>query len=202
MTQANNSNSRLKIYMDLYACVKAGQKVDANKELADADYEKSGKFCEKVIEEIAAKCGLSYKTGWKVQRQGKLTKTGRAKEYRPDGYLPELNLYIESKNFAFGSDGTADEKLFYAIAKAERADKKVVIVFGGRHDLLDTGVDKEIWDAWHHAAGSGNAIVDGMMKSDAVRNVIEDIVKLSELEAWLLKKKKATTQEPRMSFPA
>ena len=202
MTQANNSSSHLKTYMDLHARAKAGQEVDANKELADSGYEKSGKFCEKVIEEIAAKCGLVYKTDCEVPRQGLLTKKGRTKQYRPDGYLEELGLYIESKNFAFGSSGTASEKLLYAISKAARSDKKVVIVFGGRHDLLDTEVDEEIWNAWHHAAGSGNAIVDGMMKSVDVRNVIEDIVKLSELEDWLLKKKKATTQEPQVSFPA
>lgn len=201
MTQANNSNSHLRTYMDLYARAKAGQKVDANKELTGAGYEKSGKFCEKVIEEIAAKCRMVYKTDCKVERQGKLTKTGRTKRYCPDGHLPELDLYVESKNFAFGSIGTASEKLLYAISKAARSDKKVVIVFGGRHDLLDTEVDEEIWNAWHHAAGSGNAIVDGMMKSVDVRNVIEDIVKLSELEDWLLKKK-ATMQEPQASFPA
>lgn len=196
----NTSSSSLKTYMGLHARAKAGQKVDANKELADAGCEKSGKFCENVIKEIAeTQCGLKYVTGHKVERQGKLTKTGRTACYCPDGYLPELDLYIESKNFAFGSGGTASEKLLYAIAKAARSDKKVVFVFGGQHDLLSTEVDKEIWDAWHGATSSGNAIVDGMMKSDDVRNVIEDIVRLSELEAWLLKKK-ATMQEPLVSF--
>lgn len=190
MTQSNNSNSHLKTYMDQHTRAAKGQTVDANKELASAGYEKSGPFCEKVIKEIAeTQCGLKYVTGHRVERQGELTKTGRTRRYCPDGYLPELDLYVESKNFAFGSDGTASEKLLYAIAKCHRSDKKVVIVFGGRHDLLDKEVDKEIWDAWNLAGGSGNDIVDVMMKSRAVRNVIEDIVRLSELEAWLLKKK-------------
>ena len=200
MNQAKNLQSRFELYMDQLARVGQGEEVKANEEYASLlNKEKSGKFCEKVIEEIIVKCGLEYVTGHNVEQQGKLTKTGRTKRYCPDGYLPKLDLYIESKNFAFGSDGTASEKLLYAIAKAARSDKKVVFVFGGRHDLLDTEVDKEIWDAWRGATSSGNAIVDDMMKSAAVRNAIEDIVKLSKLEDWLLKKK-ATMQEPQTSF--
>lgn len=136
---------------------------------------KSGKFCEDTISEVA---GPTYITKGEEVRISR--KCG--KKYLADGWFQDLGCYVESKNFSFYSSGTASEKLPNFLIKLEEYDKPALIIFGGEHELLNTGPDQLIWDAFHKGASSSramNALVN------VVRHNIRDIIGLSSLPQWL-----------------
>ena len=67
----------------------------------------------------------------------------------PDGYIKELDVYLESKNFQFFSTGTANEKLYGFLAKVPHYDKPVILVFSGEHEKRLHDECRSIWEIYH-----------------------------------------------------
>ena len=161
---------------------------------------KPGKFGENVLHQMVANAGFTIETKQthtKIMLDS-LRKRFLAKNYfDADGYIPELDVYLESKMYAFNSAGTANEKLAGFLDKVLHYDKKCVLVLGGEFEL-DTKLES---NALLAAAGllgpellalSQSVQSNGKKMSFNARNAKEliddghlEIVRLSEFPQWL-----------------
>ena len=116
---------------------------------------KSGKFAELLIREVATSTGFEVTDGPKIKAKSKMTK----KDYfKPDGYIEELDIYLESKNYQFFSTGTANEKLYGFLAKASLYNKPVALVFVGQHEKRMHDECKSIWEIYHNNSEFDNHV--------------------------------------------
>ena len=109
---------------------------------------KSGAFGESLLREVVKKAGFIFEKGehLNIKSNSKLTK----KQYfKPDGYVKELDVYLESKNYQFFSNGTANEKLYGFLAKVPHYDKPVILVFVGEHEKRMHDECNLIWEIYH-----------------------------------------------------
>jgi len=113
------------------------EKVEKNSENAKLIEEqlgiKSGKFGENLCKETIKSVFPKYSKGNKIKN---LPATVIKQYYSTDGYIPELDMYIESKNYMFYSSGTANEKLWGWFPKLQNYDKPCILIFSGEHELL------------------------------------------------------------------
>lgn len=172
------------LYVDQLRRRQSGIKFDTHSEYLNLGL-KSGKFCENAIAEVVGHSFFSRGPQVRIQK-----KTGSY--YTADGFIQDLGCYVESKNFSFYSSGTASEKLVHFLIKLEDYDKPTLLIFGGEHELLNTGPDKLIWDAFHSGSSNSSFVNAGM---SIIRHKIRDIIGLSELDSWVARAR----QESRLS---
>ncbi len=159
---------------------------------------KSGKFCENVISEIFKKVGLAYNAHGKSTHV-KLTPDQQAvymkKTYRGDGYIPGLNMYLESKCHAFGTSGTCNEKLAGFLDKAFIYDKPTLLILGGEFELKKHAESNIIMAVANqlNLTPEQKSIADNSLIGISTKYLIENkglkVCKLSELKDFLLKNK-------------
>jgi DNA adenine methylase Dam len=94
---------------------------------------KSGKFAESLCRETIKTIFPKYTKGKRIEN---LPPTVVKQYFDADGYIPELDMYIECKNYQFYSSGTANEKLWGWFPKLQHYDKPCILVFSGEHELL------------------------------------------------------------------
>jgi len=94
---------------------------------------KSGKFAEVLCKETISSIFPKYTKGKRIKN---LPSSVIKQYFDTDGYIPELDLYIECKNYMFYSSGTANEKLWGWFPKLQHYDKPCILVFSGEHELL------------------------------------------------------------------
>ncbi len=124
---------------------------------------KSGAFAESLIEEIVSGAGFEFDSGdhLRISPNSKLTK----KQYfSPDGYIKELDVYLESKNYQFFSNGTANEKLYGFLAKVPHYDKPVILVFAGEHENRMHDECNSIWEIYNDNPDFDDHIFAGPIK--------------------------------------
>lgn len=169
------------LYMNMYERAKKGERFDSENEInKNFPGLKSGKFAEKCVSEVLEDHKIKTKGKDRIiERKSSSRKTST---YQADGFIPSLDIYVEVKNYLFGSSGTAGEKLPNFLLKAEEYDKKVLIVFCGEHDLLKDDPSSKIWTAFHTPESCTSPGTLALV--NAVREKIFDIVKLSELQDW------------------
>ena len=161
---------------------------------------KSGKFGEYVLHQMVAATGFTIKS---KQIHTKITLDALQKRclgknyFDADGYIPELDVYLESKMYAFNSGGTANEKLAGFLDKVLHYDKKCVLVLGGEFELDKYGESNSLLAAaglsddettqWFFGTQD-----DGAPNNFNARNakfLIDagklEIVRLSEFTQWL-----------------
>jgi hypothetical protein len=109
---------------------------------------KSGPFAESLLEEVVRQAGFKFDSGshLNIYPNSKLTK----KEFfSPDGYIEEIDMFLESKNYQFFSSGTANEKLYGFLAKVPHYTKPVILVFCGEHEKRLHDECNSIWEIYH-----------------------------------------------------
>ncbi len=95
--------------------------------------EKSGVFAENLCREEIESGGFNVTSkGIKIES---LPKFLRKQEYKPDGLIEQLDMYIECKNYMFYSSGTANEKLPGFLIKLQHYDKPCLLILCGQHEL-------------------------------------------------------------------
>ena len=94
---------------------------------------KSGKFAESLCRETIEAIFPKYTKGKRIDN---LPPTVIKQYFDADGYIPELDMYIECKNYQFYSSGTANEKLWGWFPKLQHYDKSCILVLSGEHELL------------------------------------------------------------------
>jgi hypothetical protein len=109
---------------------------------------KPGGFAEACLREAVELSGLTFRDPGTILKN-KLPETTKKRYLLPDGYIPELDCYLESKNYSFGSQGTANEKLFGFLFKLSMYDKPCILVFAGEHELKLHDECKLIWSVFH-----------------------------------------------------
>lgn len=124
---------------------------------------KSGPFGESLLREIVEGAGLTFDEGdhLSIKPNSKLTKK---KCFKPDGYVEELDVYLESKNYQFFSTGTANEKLYGFLAKVPHYDKPVILVFAGEHEKRMHDECNSIWEIYHNNPDFDQHIFAGPIK--------------------------------------
>ena len=165
-----------KLYKEQLNRFKNGDHFDAHEEYITTYGVKAGRFGEELIQEIL---GENFATGVTNRRIPR--KNGR--HYSADGYIPSLDIYLESKFLTFCSAGTAPEKLPYFLFKAEEYDKPVVLILGGEHELLKDEPSYYLWTAYNQPENCTSKAALALV--NAVRHKIAGIVKLSELRDWV-----------------
>jgi hypothetical protein len=108
---------------------------------------KPGMFAEVCMKEAVELSGLTFSESGPVRVD--FYETTQKQRFQPDGYIPELGCYLESKNYSFGSSGTANEKLFGFLFKLSMYDKPCILVFAGEHELKMHDECKLIWSVFH-----------------------------------------------------
>jgi hypothetical protein len=107
---------------------------------------KSGPFAEKLMEEVITSSGFSFKKSESIAPNSILTSKN---SFKPDGYIEEFDVYLESKNYWFHSSGTANEKLYGFLAKVPHYDKPVILVLQGEHEKRLHDECRSIWEIYH-----------------------------------------------------
>ena len=166
---------------------------------------KSGKFGENVVHQMVAEAGFTIKpkqTHTKITLSPLLQRCLGKKHFLADGYIPELDVYLESKMYAFNSGGTANEKLSGFLDKVLHYRKKCVLVLGGEFELDKLGestallaaaglldddeITKKLFD--YQDNGLENSFTVNNAKKLIDAGVLE-IVRLSEFPMWLASQK-------------
>ena len=109
---------------------------------------KPGTFAEACMKEAVELSGLTFSNSGPVRVD--FHETTQKQRFHPDGYIPELGCYLESKNYSFGTSGTANEKLFGFLFKLSMYDKPCILVFAGEHELKIHDECKLIWSVFHN----------------------------------------------------
>lgn len=129
--------SQMKEYRLSNPSISTKEKEKKNKENAKLIMEKfgikSGKFAEALCKEVIKTIFPKYTKGKRIKN---LPSTVIKQYFDADGYIPELDMYIECKNYQFYSSGTANEKLWGWFAKLQYYDKPCILVLSGEHELL------------------------------------------------------------------
>jgi hypothetical protein len=108
-----------------------------------------GPFAESCIVDVCHSKGLTYHVS--VNKKIKASANikipvpnfpnlyGNQKSFRADGFIENHpiygDLYVESKMYAFNSEGTANEKIAGFLDKAKHYPKPVLLVLGGEFEL-------------------------------------------------------------------
>lgn len=160
--------------------------------------QKSGKFCENVISEIFKEVGLTYFSHGK-HTHVKLTDDERAvymkKKYQGDGYIPELDMFLESKCHAFGTSGTCNEKLAGFLDKAFVYNKPTLLILGGEFELYKHAESNIIMSVSNQLILTSNqqAIAERSLIGQSTKYLIENrglkVCKLSNLKEFLINQK-------------
>lgn len=164
------------LYVEQLTRFKRGEVFDAHNEYISQYGIKSGRFGEQLIQEIL---GDNFATGVSNRK----IKRANGRYYSADGYIPSLDIYLESKFLTFCTAGTAPEKLPYFLFKAEEYDKPVVLILGGEHELLKDEPSYYLWTAYNEPERCSSKAALTLV--NAVRHKIAGIVKLSELRDWV-----------------
>ena len=140
---------------------------------------KSGPFAETLIKEVVESSGFSFKKANGIVPKSKLT--GKTK-FKPDGFIEELDVYLESKNYWFHSTGTANEKLYGLLAKIPHYDKPVILVFAGEHEKRMHDECNSIWEIYHNNPDFDQHIFAGPIKQlrDKGKLLLTDILSLEK----------------------
>jgi hypothetical protein len=166
----------------------SGERFDSASDVIKAWGVKPGKFAEDTIVEIL---GISIERASEFCRIDQ----GSGRFYLSDGFIPSLDVHLESKFQAFCSTGTASEKLPMFLIKAAGYDKKVLLVLGGdlevpNRDKTASMMRKAYLNPSSCQTGSELAMLSLV---EMVRPKIAGIVGLSELLDWF----RAALQVPR-----
>lgn len=164
------------LYTEQLQRFKEGENFDAHEEYIGTFGMKAGRFGEELIQEIL---GDNFATGPDNRRIPR----SNGRYYSADGYIPSLDIYLESKFLTFNTAGTAPEKLPYFLFKAEEYNKPVVLILGGEHELLKDEPSRYLWTAFNDPDNCHSAAAKALV--EAVRHKIAGIVKLSELRQWV-----------------
>jgi len=144
---------------------------------------KSGKFAELCLQESTSDVKLTFKKADKIIPDCQTTKK---KHFRPDGYIEELDMYVESKMYTFWATGTANEKLWGFLSKLNYYDKPCILVFAGEHECLKHDECNSIWQIYHN-----NSAFDDHVYAEAVKKVRNSgklhLTKLSEYSDYITK---------------
>jgi len=168
----------LNLYLSQLERCNKGIRFNSAQEIKDVSGKKPGGWAEIAIAEAI---GDRYHR----RRKECTVKRANGREFWLDGYIEDLDCYVESKNFSFFSSGTASEKLYSVFVKFEEYDKQTLLVFCGEHERLSDDASKVIWDAFHNPHSCNSKSVVALVNS--VRHKIRDIVKLSELHGWIIR---------------
>lgn len=170
------------LYRDQLSRFTRGLKFNAQEEYIERWGSKSGRFGEDLIAEVLGDNILTETRDTRIPR-------ANGSYYEADGFIPSLNIYLESKFLTFHSAGTAPEKLPYFLFKAEHYDRPVVLILGGEHELLKDEPSRVLWTAFNEPHNCTSRAALALVS--AVGDRIAGIVKLSELRSWI------TEQEAR-----
>ena len=140
---------------------------------------KSGPFAEILIKEVVESSGFTFKKASGIVPESKMT--GKT-EFKPDGFIEELDVYLESKNYWFHSTGTANEKLYGFLAKVPHYDKPVILVFTGEHEKRMHDECNSIWEIYHNNPDFDQHIFAGPIKQlrDEGKLLLTDILSLQK----------------------
>ena len=167
------------LYQDQLARFKNGIKFDSQKEYIERWGSKSGGFGEDLVKEVMDKNIMTKRQYTRIPRSN-------GRYYIADGFIPSINVYLESKFLSFNTAGTAPEKLPYFLFKAEEYDRPVVLVLGGEHELLKDEPSRLLWNAFNDPTNCPSKAAIAVVNS--VGDRIAGIVKLSELREWVKQK--------------
>lgn len=116
------------------SCKEKKKKNDENSKLISEKLGiKSGDFGEELCKETIKLIFPKYSPQKKIENLPNFVKK---QHYNTDGYIPELDMYTECKNYMFYSTGTANEKLWGWFPKLQYYDKPCILIFCGEHELL------------------------------------------------------------------
>jgi len=104
-----------------------------------------GPFAEQCITEVCHSKSLTYHVSTTTNPRVKISVPnlpnlyGNQKTFKADGLIENHpvygDLYVESKMYAFNSDGTANEKIAGFLDKAKHYPNPVLLVLGGEFEL-------------------------------------------------------------------
>ena len=160
-------------------------------------WKKSGAFGELIIKEIFEESDIKFESAGKKTKIN-LPQIMEADEYAflnknyytADGYLPEYDLYLESKMYAFNTSGTANEKLPGFLDKVVDYDKPVVLILGGEFEKGTYDEAKYILGGAGLLTPEENKLAAKYYTAKATKELCDlgklQIVRLSELPEFLL----------------
>ena len=116
------------------------------------------------------------------------------KYFQDDGFIPELNLHIESKMLGFYSagQGTANEKLPGFLSKCINYKAPVVIVLGGDFELDKTFESNVLLGSAGLLTEEKNSrVLKYSFEGSAIKQLVEEkklyVCRLSQFEEFILR---------------
>lgn len=176
--EADKKMTRQEFYAEQLERFRRGERWSGGGDCLRVWGQKPGRFAELLIAEVL---GESLST----ERRHCAIPNGAGGHYIADGWVADRGVYLESKFQAFGTSGTAHEKLPNFLIKAAGYDRPVLIVLGGEHEVSHDPTSRMLRFAWERPEECTTPSQKAMLALvETVRGRIAGIIGLSELEGW------------------